>query len=292
MTFTDRLNGAISSTNSLLCIGLDPVLEKIPQRFQKSTTPLLDFCRYIVDETASYAVAFKPNSAFFEAEGARGIEELQQTIEYIKKTYPETLVILDAKRADIGSTNEAYVRFAFDYLHADAITLHPYLGKEGIQPFLNRSDKGCIILCHTSNPGAGEIQEMYIHRASEGGVAKSSGSRTMPIGRQVGVREDKIMVYEYIAEQIAHTWNANKNCMLVVGATYPEQLRRVRELVGDLPILVPGIGAQGGDLEATLQAGLTEDKKGLIITVSRAVIYAEDPKEEAERLRAKMNAYR
>jgi len=262
MTFTDRLNGAISSTNSLLCIGLDPVLEKIPQRFQRSTTPLFDFCRYIIDETHEYAVAFKPNSAFFEARGARGIEELQQTIEYIKKTYPETHVILDAKRADIGSTNEAYAKYAFDYLNADAITLHPYLGQEGIQPFLDRTEKGCIILCHTSNPGAGEIQELVV----EG----------MPL-------------FERVAHNVASRWNTNQNCMLVVGATYPEQLKRVRELVGDLPILVPGIGAQGGDLERTLEAGLTGDKKGLIITVSRAVIYAEYPKKEAKILQAKIN---
>lgn len=290
MSFFDKLNKAIDTSNSLLCIGLDPVVEKIPYRFQSSETPLYDFCTYIIDETASYAVAFKPNSAFFEAEGANGIAQLQAVCEYIRTNYSDTLIFLDAKRADIGSTNEAYAKYAFDYLQADAITLHPYLGKEGIQPFLNRSDKGCIILCHTSNPGAGEIQELLIHRASGGDTVKNSGSRIAP---QEGglVRDDKIMVYEHIAERVAKDWNTNQNCMLVVGATYPEQLRRVRELVGDLPILVPGIGAQGGDVEATLKAGLTGDKKGLIITVSRSVIFAENPKEEARKIQAAINTY-
>jgi len=265
MSFFDTLNSAILQKDSLLCIGLDPVFEKIPSRFQSSKTPMLDFCRYIIDETHEYAVAFKPNSAFFEAEGANGIAQLKSICEYIHATYPNTLIFLDAKRADIGSTNEAYSKFAFHYLQADAITLHPYLGQEGIQPFLDQKEKGCIILCHTSNPGAGEIQELLVEGTP---------------------------LFERVAHNISTHWNTNQNCMLVVGATYPEQLKRVRGLVGDLPILVPGIGAQGGNLEATLKVGLTDDKKGLIITVSRSVIFADDPKEEARKIHSEINNFR
>lgn len=265
MTFLEKLNTQIDSSNSLLCVGLDPVFEKLPSKYRESETPLFDFCKNIIDQTHEYVMGYKPNSAFFEALGSAGIEQLQMTCEYIRSNFPSHLIILDAKRADIGSTNDAYIRFAFEYLGADAITLHPYLGREAIQPFLDLSEKGAIILCRTSNPGAGEFQDLII---------------------------DSMPMYQKVARQVACSWNSNKNCMLVVGATYPEELAEVRSIVSDMPILVPGIGAQGGDLEKTLAAGLTSDKKGLIITASRSIIYAENPKEEATKLRDEINKFR
>ncbi len=274
MTLIDKLNSSIDSSNSLLCIGLDPVVEKMPSRFQNSETPLFDFCQYIIDETHEYVMGYKPNSAFFEAYGASGIDQLQKTCAYIRSINPELFIILDAKRADIGNTNEAYIKYSFEYLGADAITLHPYLGREAIQPFLDQVDKGSIILCRTSNPGAGEFQDLVIQ-----GDSRLRGN-------------DTCSLYQYVATQVSQKWNTNNNCMLVVGATYPEELAQVRKIVGDMPILVPGIGAQGGDLEKTLKAGLTPDKKGLIITVSRAVIYAENPREEAQKMKDIVNNYR
>ncbi len=265
MSFIDKLTEAIDHNNSLLCIGLDPVLDKLPETYRQTKQPLLEFSRYIIDQTSEYVMAYKPNSAFFEAYGAPGIEQLKQTCDYIKDRYPDVLIILDAKRGDIGTSNEGYISYAFDYLGADAITLHPYLGKESIQPFLDISEKGSIILCRTSNPGAGELQDLPV---------------------------EQVPLYQSIAKLVASSWNVNKNCMLVVGATFPEELSQVRQIVGDLPILVPGIGAQGGDLTATLQAGLADDKKGLVITVSRSVLYAENPGDEARKLRDAINAFR
>ncbi len=253
MNIYEKLDIAISKNNSLLCIGLDPVYEKIPADLKKadftdSAGWIFAFNKAIIDATHPYVMGYKPNSAFYEAYGAEGITQLKKTCEYIKKQHPELFLILDAKRADIGSTNEGYVKFAFDYLQADAITLQVYPGKEALQPFLDRTDKGSIFWCKSSNPGSDELQDVVL----EGGA----------------------MFYEFIAGQIVASWNENKNCMLVVGATYPEELKRVREIAGDMPILLPGIGAQGGDLEESLKAGLTKDKKGLIVTVGRSVIYA------------------
>lgn len=239
-----------------VCIGLDPVIEKLPK---SANNDFLEFNKAIIDATHDLVLAYKPNSAFYEAEGSKGIEQLKQTVEYIQKNYPEVPVILDAKRGDIGSTNEGYVKFIFDYLNVDAVTLHPYLGKEAISPFLERREKGLIILCKTSNPGAGEFQDLIL---------------------------DGKPLYQKVAEQVSKSWNGNGNIGFVVGATYPEELKIVREIVGDVPILIPGIGAQGGDLENTIKNGLDSKKQGMIISSSRGIIFASSGPDFARAARA------
>ncbi len=260
MSFVEQLNAAIDANNSLLCIGLDVDLEKMPASIRNSKTPLLNFNKAIIDVTIDQVCAFKPNSAFYEAHGPSGIEQLQQTVIYIHEKYPNVPVILDAKRADIGNTNNGYIRFAFDYLKADAITLHPYLGGEALQPFLDQTDKGIIILCRTSNPGAAEFQDL-----------QSTGKP----------------LYQQVAQTVVQAWNNNSNCLLVVGANYPEEMKLIRKIVGPKMIfLVPGVGAQGGDVAAVMQNGLGANKRGLIISASRSVIYASDNDDFAEAARA------
>ncbi|MEK7587401.1 MAG: orotidine-5'-phosphate decarboxylase, partial [Patescibacteria group bacterium] len=230
----------------------------------------------IIDATHDLVCAYKPNTAFYEARGVEGITELKMTCDYIREKYPDIALILDAKRADIGSTNEGYVKYAFDWLGADAITLHPYLGKEALKPFLDRKDKGCIILCRTSNPGAGEYQDLKL----------DSGNQA-------------IELYQRVAKNVANDWNYNGNCGLVVGATYPEELTIVRRIVGEMPILIPGIGAQGGDIEKTVKAGVDSGGKNAIINSSRAVIFAgngsnfaQKARETALKLIKEINIYR
>jgi orotidine-5'-phosphate decarboxylase len=242
--------------NKFVCIGLDPVLEKLPN----GITSFFEFNKAIIDNTHDLVLAYKPNSAFYEALGKEGIEFLKQTIDYIKSNHPEIPVILDSKRADIGSTNEGYVKFAFEYLNADAITLHPYLGKEAIEPFLNQKDKGIIILARTSNPGAEEFQNLEI-----------SGEP----------------LYLKVAKKVATDWNENGNIALVAGATAPEELGEIRKAVGDLPLLIPGIGAQGGDVEQTVKNGKNSKNQGMIINSSRAIIFASNGPDFSEVARQK-----
>jgi len=263
MTFQEKLDAAIEKNNSLLCVGLDSNRERLPERFQKKDYPQFAFNKWIIEETHDAVCAYKPNAAFYEARGADGIKELEMTCHYLRKYYPEIPIILDAKRGDIGSTNSGYLHFAFVYLQTDAITLHPYLGKEALQPFLDKKDKGCIILCRTSNPGAGEFQD---------------------IGNQP--------LYLQVAKQVSTQWNTNRNCLLVVGATYPYELAEVRKIVGDMTILVPGIGAQGGDIEKTIRAGLNSSGAGIIINAGRSIIFAKDPRSEAEKLKKQISTYR
>lgn len=265
MTFQKKLNKIVKKNNSLLCIGLDPVLEKLPKQFAKQKYPFFAFNKYIIDATHDLVCCYKPNSAFYEALGEKGIGELKKTCDYIKKTYPEIPLILDAKRGDIGSSNEGYVSYAFDYLSVDGITLHPYLGKEALEPFLKRKDKTCIILCHTTNKGAEEIQDISINGEP---------------------------FYKQIAKKVVNEWNTNNNCMLVLGAKYPKQLQEIRKLAGDMTFLVPGIGAQGGDLGKTVKAGLNSKNAGMIINSSRGIIFAKNPRKEAEKLRDTINIYR
>jgi orotidine-5'-phosphate decarboxylase len=232
-----------------LCVGLDSDLEKIPEAIRQRTTreTIVAFNRALVDETNDLVCAYKPNSAFYEAHGDEGWAALRETIQYIREAAPEVPVILDAKRADIGNTNCGYVEAVFENLQADAVTVHPYFGSEAIQPFLERKDRGIFVLCRTSNSGAGEVQDLRIEGEP---------------------------LYKHIARMIATTWNANGNCGIVAGATYPEELREIRAIVGYLPILIPGIGAQGGDLEASVRAGRDSKKQGIIVSASRAVIFA------------------
>ncbi len=234
---------------NFVCVGLDSEYGKIPKcvpgtNFRPIVTA---FNQRLVEATNHLACAYKPNLAFYLAHGAEGVEALRQTIADIHAIAPTVPVILDAKFADIGNTNIGYAEFAFDYLQADALTVNPYLGAEALQPFLTRTDKGIIILCCTSNSGAGEFQNLSLNSTP---------------------------LYQTVALRVAEQWNKNGNCGLVVGATYPSKLYAVRQLVGDLPILIPGIGAQGGEVKATIMAGRDSQSTGIIINASRSIIFA------------------
>src|SRR5512146_963438 len=267
-TFFSFLERRVDDCTSLLCVGLDPHGAELPEQ---SAAAACDFCIRIIKATASYAAAFKPNAAFFEVFGAEGWTALKQVIDAVREE-SERLgshipVILDAKRGDIASTAEAYAKSAFENLGADGITLSPYLGRDSIEPFVRNAEKGAFLLCKTSNPGAGDLQDISVD------------SRRLTV--------DGIPLYEYVA-RLAQQWNTNNNIGLVVGATYPETLERVRAIAPDLWFLVPGVGAQGGDLEAALNAGLRPDGKGLLINVSRGISRSSDPGGAAAELRDQM----
>jgi len=232
-----------------LCVGLDSDINRIPEAIRKEDTrsTIVAFNRAIIDATKDLVCAYKPNVAFYEARGEEGFAALRETIAYIIDVAPDIPVILDSKRGDIASTNDQYAISAFEHLRADAVTVNPYLGGEPLQPFFERGDKGVIVLCHTSNPGAGEVQEL------------STGGEPL---------------YKKIASLAATQWNKNGNCCVMVGATYPEELGEVRALVGDMPILIAGIGAQKGDLKKVLQHGLDGKKRGLIVNATRSIIFA------------------
>lgn len=305
MTFQQKLDKIIKKNNSLLCIGLDSSVSKLPSKYKTKDYPQFAFNKWIIEQTYDKVCAYKPNTAFYEAEGADGIKELEMTCHYLVKYYPNIPIILDAKRGDIGSSNKGYIQFAFEYLGADAITLHPYLGKEALQPFLDQKEKGCIILCRTSNPGAGEFQNLSCHSELARLAKRDSESRDkktgFPIppdlpGRQTGagrrVWDDNVPLYAHIASKVTKEWNSNGNCLLVVGATYPKELSEIRQIVGDMTLLIPGIGAQGGDLKATLRAGLDKKGKGIIINSSRGIIFSKNPGSEAEKLKEEINKFR
>ena len=253
-----RLEARVVATDSLLCVGLDCAIDRLPERFRGEPRPQLAFARWIIDQTHPFVAAYKPNLAFYEARGAAGWDELAETLAYVREVDPAIFTIGDAKRADIDSTNAGYVAGLLDGLGFDAITLHPYLGSEALRPFLERADKAAIVLCRTSNPGAGELQDLDV-----GGVP----------------------LWEVVATRVRDAWNALGNCMLVIGATYPAELRRARELCPDMVFLVPGVGAQGGDVASVVAAGLDDRGRGLIINASRSVIFAADPAAEARGLR-------
>lgn len=286
MTFYDKLTSISKKNDSLVCIGLDTHFEKIPQHLKSKQFPLFEFNREIIDATVDLVCAYKPNIAFYEAsqDGLVGLLQLKKTIDYLGKNYSEIPIILDAKNADIGNTNEGYVSFAFDYLKADAITLHPYLGREALQPFFDRKDKGSFVLCRTSNPGAGEFQDLEVDSGLSAGEA----------GNQ------KVKLYQRVAKKVSAEWNTNKNCGLVVGATYPTELEIVRHLVGDgIPLLIPGVGAQGGDVEKTVKAGIDKNSLNAIINSSRGIIYASSGEDfaqramqETEKLKSLINNFR
>ncbi len=245
MTFLSKLT-AKWDENKFLCIGLD----KGDFEFDKD----------IIDQTSDLVLAYKPNTAFYKE------AELQKTVDYLKVNHPDIPIILDAKRGDIGNTNEAYASSVFDDLGVDAVTVHPYLGKESLEPFLKRTDKGIIVLVRTSNPGAGEFQDLQVCGPERPKGVEGSGSKPL---------------YQVVAE---HAKNWGDNICVVAGSTYPEELKIVRQIVGDMPILVPGIGAQGGDLENTIKNGLNSKKQGLIISSSRGIISASDPRAAALKL--------
>jgi orotidine-5'-phosphate decarboxylase len=257
MKFVQRLERAWNAGQTLLCVGLDPDPARLPKHLADADYPMFEFGRAIVDATADLVCAFKPQIAYYAA--ARAEDQLEMTIAHIRRRHPAIPVILDAKRGDIGSTAEMYAREAFERYQADAVTVNPYLGFDALAPFLEFSDKGVIVLCRTSNPGARDVQDL-----------ESKGRK----------------LYQIIAEKAARDWNAKGNVLLVVGATYPEELAQIRAIVGDMPILVPGVGAQGGDVAAVVANGATADGTGLIISASRAVLYAGSGKDYAQAARS------
>ncbi|MEN4904270.1 orotidine-5'-phosphate decarboxylase [Luteimonas sp. TWI1437] len=256
-SFMQALRARWQAADTLVCVGLDPEPAKFPARFSGNPDAVFAFCRDIADATAEYACAFKPQIAHFAALGAE--DALQRLIAHLHAQHPDVPVILDAKRGDIGSTAQQYVGEAFERYAADAVTVNPYMGRDSVQPFLDREDKGVVILCRTSNPGATDLQDLPV----------AQGGATRPL-------------YQHVAETIARDWNAHGNCALVVGATWPAQLREVRAIVGDLPFLVPGVGAQGGDVEAVVSHARTADGTGLMVSSSRAILYASNGDDYAE----------
>ncbi len=267
-TFFSLLARRVDDCASLLCVGLDPHPADLPEPTAEAAR---DFCLHLVKQTAPYAAAFKPNAAFFEVFGAAGWTALKEVIDAIHaeaaRLGSPIPVILDAKRGDIASTAEAYARAAFETLGADALTVNPYLGRDAVEPFLRDPRRGVFLLCKTSNPGAGDLQDL-----------------TVDGGRWTVHRPPSVPLYEHIA-YLAQQWNTADNLGLVVGATYPEALARLRAIAPDLWFLVPGVGAQGGDLEAALRAGLRADGQGLLINVSRAISRSPNPEMEAAKLR-------
>ena len=269
VNFTTRLEQAVELSNSLLSVGLDPGYAKLPH----SVADQFEFNKAIIDATHDLVSVYKPNPAFYEARGAVGVAALKQTCDYIKSNHPHIQILVDAKRGDIGNTNAGYVEYVFDYLGADAVTVAPYMGSESLGAFLERSDKGIIVLCRTSNPGSGEFQDLDV---------------------------DGEKLFMHVARQVVHKWNQLGNVMLMVGATYPQELAAVRKIAGpDMPILVAGVGAQGGDLAQTMAAGLGAHGRGLIVSASRSVIFASAASDfaaaaraEANRLRDAINLYR
>lgn len=249
------------SEKKFLSVGLDSELEKLPQHIRNLGVrrAIVSFNKGIVDTTKDIAGSYKLNSAFYEEHGDEGMAALRETVVYINEQAPEMPVILDAKRADIGNTNIGYVRAIFDHYGFDAITVHPYLGAEALAPFLERADKGIIVLCRTSNPGAGEFQDLDV-----------GGEK----------------LYMRVARSVAGSWNTRKNCSLVVGATYPEEMALVRAAVGDIPFLIPGIGAQGGDVAKTVSAGKDSRGRGMMISAARSIIFASSGEDYAEAARA------
>jgi uridine monophosphate synthetase len=257
MSFFAKLEIRARELDTLLCVGLDPHSQDLAEHTPAAAR---DFCLRLIDATADLALAFKPNTAFFEAFGAAGMQVLQEVISAVPEGVP---VILDAKRGDIASTAEAYAQAAFTVLGADAITLSPYLGYDSLEPFIRDPEHGAFVLCKTSNPGAGDFQDLVTFGDGSGAAQA---------------------LYEVVAA-LAQRWNSNDNLGLVVGATYPEALRRARLAAPDLWILAPGVGAQGGDLSAALSVGLRADGLGMLIPVSRAISRTADPRQAAESFR-------
>jgi orotidine-5'-phosphate decarboxylase len=245
VTFIEKLSGAWAANNSMLCVGLDPDVGKFPAHLQAEPDAIVLFCKAIIDATADAVCAFKPQIAYFAAQRAEN--QLEEICAYVRNAYPHIPVVLDAKRGDIGATAEQYAREAFERYGADAVTVNPYMGFDSIAPYLEWSERGVVVLCRTSNPGGSDLQFLTV---------------------------DGKPLYQHVARLVAQKWNRNGQCALVVGATFPGELAQVRAIVGDMPLLVPGIGAQGGDIQATVEAGQTANGKGMMISSSRAILYA------------------
>jgi len=272
MIFTEQLLRAQHINQSLLCVGLDPEPAKFPGAWQGQPDRIFDFCAAMVDATKDLVCAFKPQIAYFAAHRAEG--QLEELMAYVRRVAPQVPVILDAKRGDIGSTADQYAREAFERYQADAVTLSPFMGFDTMAPFLKYPGKGVILLCRTSNPGGSDLQNLRLADV-----------------------EGQPRVYEHIASQAQGLWNTNGQMGLVVGATFPEEIARVRELAPTLPLLIPGVGAQGGDAAATVKAGLKTDAQGnvtgtIVVNSSRAVLYASSGADFASAGRAVAQATR
>ncbi|UCB52100.1 MAG: orotidine-5'-phosphate decarboxylase [Candidatus Zixiibacteriota bacterium] len=268
MRFVEKLLNASRKNNSLVCVGLDTDPQRIPRHLLKEEDPTFAFNQKIIDSTSDLACAYKPNMAFYEAQGSRGWESLKKTCEYIPEEIP---VIIDAKRGDIGNTARMYAKAIFEELKGDAVTVNPYMGQDAVSPFLEYEGKCALVLCLTSNEGAKDFQLSLV---------------------------DGKPLYEIVAEKVL-SWNEKGNCGLVVGATHPEQLKRIREIASTLPILIPGIGAQAGDVESTVKFGTDENGELAIINSSRGILYASQQEDfdqaarnEALRLRDAINLHR
>lgn len=256
MNFIGMIEAAQKRNDSFLCVGLDPDISKFPRELHKENKPVFTFNKAVIDATADLVCCYKPQIAYYAAIGAE--DQLEQTIDYIHKTYPEIPVILDAKRNDIGSTAEMYAREVFERYGADAVTINPFMGSDTLEPFLKHKDKGVVILCKTSNPGSADFQNRLI---------------------------DGKPLYMLIAEKASNEWNTNGNVCIVVGATYPDEMKAIRSIAPNIPFLVPGVGAQGGDVKSVVKNGSTSNKKGLIINSSRAIIHASSESDFASQAR-------
>ena len=259
MTFIDQLRAAERQNRSLLCVGLDPEPTRFPARLKGDANKIYDFCARIVDATADLVIAFKPQIAYFAAHRAEG--QLERLMEHIRRVAPQVPIILDAKRGDIGSTAEQYAREAFERYGADAVTLSPFMGFDSVEPYLRYPGKGAFLLCRTSNPGGDDLQAQRL--------ANVAGEP---------------LLYEHIATLAQGPWNRNGQLGLVVGATYPQEIERVRTLAPTVPLLIPGVGAQGGDALATVRAGWRAQGP-IVVNSSRAVLYASGGEDFAQAAR-------
>lgn len=260
MKFQQKLNKIIKKNNSLVCVGLDPDLEKIPKNILKKSDPIFEFNKFIIGATYDLVCAYKPDIAFYEAYGIDGLKSLKKTLDYIPKGTP---IILDAKRGSVGHTAQLYAKSIFDYWNTDAVTLNIFTGKDGVNPFLKYKNRYSFLYLRSSNPSASDFQDINVN------------------GKPL---------FQIMAEKVA-TWK-EENFGIIAPATYPKELKILRKIFENRYFLVPGIGSQGGDLEKTLKAGLMKNKSGLIINSSREIIFSQNPRREALRLRDEINRYR
>jgi orotidine-5'-phosphate decarboxylase len=259
MTFIEKLQGAQERNGSMLCVGLDPEPTRFPAGLANDAGRIFEFCARIVDATGDLAIAFKPQIAYFAAHRAE--DQLEQLMRHLRASFPHVPVILDAKRGDIGSTAEQYAREAFERYGADAVTLSPFMGFDSVQPYLKGPDRGAFLLCRTSNPGGDDLQNQRLASV-----------------------EGQPLLYEHVARLAQGPWNLNGQLGLVVGATYPAEIERVRSIAPTLPLLIPGVGAQGGDAVATVRAGWRRDAP-IVVNSSRAILYASQGADYAQAAR-------
>ena len=319
-TFLERLEIRMREADSLACVGLDPVVAQMPAEFASSKNPLASRGVRVIEQTHRFVCAFKLNLAFYEAEGQAGLAALEQTLEHLRSQHPDIPVIGDAKRGDIGTSSEAYARSLFDRLGFDAVTLNPYLGRDALEPFLRRADRGCIIVCRTSNPGADDFQNLKTELPEaqsaddpqnpnaalpdgSRGTAAGSGGRgaagdikdgeAASSNRGIGTAKSATPLWHHVLRRVVNQWNARGNCLAVIGATRPDDLRSARSLAGDeMTFLVPGVGAQGGEAAKAISAGVNSQGRGVILTSSRSITSASDPAAAAANLQDLINQAR